>query len=160
MVKCCDLKRKWTSSLFSDPTLTRYRRVNLHLTMIHQSDTMICRKLTAMNFQVPWPREFFFFALPERDSGRERKGKEEREKDMEDTGDDRVESGGSTRVEFRESVYCRQIIGNWWIFSVCRRSSDAVTHPHSHSIIYSGTGSLMFTPPPTPPFHTLSQMSS
>jgi hypothetical protein len=32
-------------------------------------------------------------------------------------------TGGSTWVEFRESGYFRQIIGNYWMFSVYRRSS-------------------------------------
>jgi hypothetical protein len=41
-----------------------------------------------------------------------KKGQEEREQEMEETGDDTVETCGSTRVEFRESGYFRQIIEN------------------------------------------------
>jgi hypothetical protein len=70
----------------------------------------------------PPPQGVFFFALPRARfwEGKKRTGGEGK-------GDGRhcrwqCGSGGSTRVEFRESVYFRQIIGNFEMFSVCRRS--------------------------------------
>ena len=67
----------------------------------------------------------------------------------------------SRTTKGREVWLCCSKIGIQWLMNhniYCTKVTHRVTPPHSHSIIYHGTGSLMFTPPPTPLFHTLSLM--
>jgi hypothetical protein len=103
-------------------------------------------------------KKVFFFCPSWQVRGRENKGREEREKDGRHC---RWQCGGrgSTRVDLvwlwtsRVSGYFPQIIGNFWMFSVCRRSSDGagIGWLKDTEVIHDVTMRLFFFPKMTGP---------